>query len=162
MTQGERVKEIRKALSLTLEKFGEKLGVGKTAISKIEKDERSLTDQMAKAICREFNVSPEWLSSGDGQMFTDLPQTVLDELCQQYDLDDLDKSLIQEYLKLDARDRRVLKDYIRKVFKTAADAESVQDRIDAEVEAYRRELELEASQGEKLSASDESGDRKRA
>ena len=36
MTQGERVREIRKALGLTLEKFGDKLGVGKTAISKIE------------------------------------------------------------------------------------------------------------------------------
>ena len=32
MTQGERIKEIRKYLQLTLEKFGEKLGVGKTAI----------------------------------------------------------------------------------------------------------------------------------
>lgn len=115
MSQGERVKEIRKALSLTLEKFGAKLGVGKTAISKIEKEERSLTDQMAKAICREFNVSYEWLISGDGEMFTDLPQTILDELCQQYDLDDLDRSLFQEYLKLTADDRKVLKDYIRNV-----------------------------------------------
>ena len=57
MTQGERVREIRKALGLTLEKFGEKLGVGKTAISKLEKNERNLTDQMVKAICREYNVS---------------------------------------------------------------------------------------------------------
>ena len=36
MTQGERIKEARKYLGLTLEKFGEKLGVGKTAISKLE------------------------------------------------------------------------------------------------------------------------------
>ena len=33
MTQGERVKKVRKTRQLTLEKFGEKLGVGKTAIS---------------------------------------------------------------------------------------------------------------------------------
>ena len=32
MTQGERVREIRKAMGLTLEKFGEKLGVGRGAI----------------------------------------------------------------------------------------------------------------------------------
>ena len=50
MTQGERVKEIRKALGLTLERFGEKVGVGKTAISKIEKGERGLTEQMTKSI----------------------------------------------------------------------------------------------------------------
>ena len=40
MAQGERIKELRKALNLTLEKFGERLGVGKTAISKLEKGER--------------------------------------------------------------------------------------------------------------------------
>ena len=43
MTQGERVKAIRKELNLTLEKFGDRLGVGKTAISKIEKGENKLT-----------------------------------------------------------------------------------------------------------------------
>ena len=68
MTQGERVKEIRTVLSLTLEKFGEKLGVGKTAISKIEKSERSLTDQMAKSICREYNVNYDWLMESKAQL----------------------------------------------------------------------------------------------
>ena len=46
MTQGERIKEIRKSLNLTLEKFGEKIGVTKTAISRIEKGERGCTEQM--------------------------------------------------------------------------------------------------------------------
>ena len=69
MTQGERIKELRKALDLTLEKFGERLGVGKTAISKLEKGERNLTDQMCKSICREFNVNETWLRDGEGEMF---------------------------------------------------------------------------------------------
>lgn len=69
MTQGERVKEIRKALGLTLEKFGERLGVGKTAISKIEKGERNLTDQMAKSICREYGINYDYLISGKGDMY---------------------------------------------------------------------------------------------
>lgn len=69
MTQGERVREVRKSLGLTLEKFGEKLGVKKNAISQIETGRNSLTDQMTKAICREFNVDYIWLTSGDGEMF---------------------------------------------------------------------------------------------
>lgn len=69
MTQGERVKEVRNSLDLTLEKFGEKLGVTKTAISRIEKGERNLTDQMFKSICREFGVREEWLRTGDGEPF---------------------------------------------------------------------------------------------
>lgn len=118
MTQGERVKEIRTVLSLTLEKFGEKLGVGKTAISKIEKNERSLTDQMAKSICREYNVNYDWLMDEDGEMFSDLPQTVLDELCLQYELDDLDRFIVELYVGLqkDVRDgiKARAKDLIQK------------------------------------------------
>lgn len=116
MTQGERVREIRNELNLTLEKFGEKLGVRKTAISKIEKGENSLTDQMSKAICREYNVNYDFLMYGEGEMFSDLPQTVLDELCMQYGCDEEDRSMIYEYLKLDAADRKVLKNYIKNVF----------------------------------------------
>ena len=69
MTQGERVKEVRKTLGLTLEKVGEKIGVTKTAISRIEKSERNLTEQMTKSICREFNVDYIWLTTGEGKMF---------------------------------------------------------------------------------------------
>lgn len=115
MTQGERVRQIRKALDLTLEKFGERLGVGKTAFSKIEKGERSLTDQMALAICREYNVNYDYLIYGDGEMFDNLPETIMDELCAQYDLDDLDRALIEIYITLPADFRKTVKDKIRNV-----------------------------------------------
>ena len=71
MTQGERIKDVRNSLGLTLEKFGEKLGVTKTAISRLEKGERSLTEQMTKSICREFSVDYMWLTTGDGEMFVE-------------------------------------------------------------------------------------------
>lgn len=71
MTQGDRIKDVRNSLGLTLEKFGEKLGVTKTAISRIEKGERSLTEQMTKSICREFSVDYMWLTTGEGEMFVE-------------------------------------------------------------------------------------------
>lgn len=72
MTQGDRVREIRKSFHLTLEKFGEKLGVGKTAVSNIENGNRSLTEQMLRSICREYHVSEDWLRNGTGEMFVTL------------------------------------------------------------------------------------------
>lgn len=117
MTQGERVLEIRKSLNLTMDKFGEKLGVQKSAISKIEKDKVNLSDQMTKSICREYNVNYDYLVNGEGEMFDDLPQTVLDELCMQYDCDDFDRVLIEEYLKLNANDKQIIKNFIENVCK---------------------------------------------
>ena len=74
MTQGERVKEVRKSLNLTMEQFGNKRGVTKVAISNIEKEKRNLTEQMSRAICREFNVSEEWLKTGEGEMYQQLSE----------------------------------------------------------------------------------------
>lgn len=65
----ERIKELRLYFGLTLDKFGERLGVSKSGISKIEKGNRGVTEQMKKSICREFNVDYLWLTEGIGEMF---------------------------------------------------------------------------------------------
>ena len=71
MTQTERVRQIRKSLNLTMEKFGECLGVTKTAISLIESGKNNLTEANIKSICREFNVNYTWLANGEGEIFTE-------------------------------------------------------------------------------------------
>ena len=115
MTQGERIKEIRTTLGKTLEEFGEKLGVQKSSISKIERGDRALTDQMARSICREYNVSYDFLITGEGEMFDNLPETVLDELCQQYDLDEYDRFLIELYISLPTELRAAAKNKAREL-----------------------------------------------
>ena len=115
MTQGERVREIRKSLKLTLEKFGVKLGVKKSAISDIESGRNALTEQMAVSICREYNVNYDYLINGEGEMFDTLPQTILEELCKQYDLDGFDKILLEMYLEMTGSQRDVLKQTIREM-----------------------------------------------
>lgn len=67
MTQGERVKAVRKKVQLTTEQFGERIGnVSKSTISNIENDNRNLTDLMLKSICSEFGVNEDWLRTGAG------------------------------------------------------------------------------------------------
>ena len=149
----ERLKEIRKELRLTQKEFAKKLGITDSGISRLEKGQNQLTDQMIRSICREFNVNYSWLVSGTGDMFVEVPQTSIDELCAQYGLDDFDRVLIQEYLKMSADARKALKDYIRNVMKRVGDADP-QAQIDREVETYRKELEIEASRTEKSSVSD--------
>ena len=119
-----RLKDIRKALRLTQKEFAARLGITDSGIS------------------------------GIGEMFVEVPQTVVDELCEQYDLDDFDRIMLQEYLKMDEASRNVLKTYIRKICGQISEVDDTQAKIDAEVEAYREELELEARQADESSASD--------
>lgn len=84
MTQGERVREIRKALGLTLEKFGNEIGLKKNSVSQIENGVNELTEANLMAICREnWNdklVNEDWLRAGVGEMF--LPITRSDEIAR--------------------------------------------------------------------------------
>ncbi|MDO5785444.1 MAG: helix-turn-helix transcriptional regulator [Eubacteriales bacterium] len=111
----ERVKKIRKTLNLSQKEFGERLGVTDSAISIIESGRRNITEQMEKSICREFNVSYDWLKDGTGEMFDAIPETLVDELVQEFRLDDLDRRIILGYLRLASEERTVIKKYIQNV-----------------------------------------------
>lgn len=140
-----RILTIRKELGLSQEKFGEKLGVTGAGISKIESGNRGITDQMIKAICREFYVNEEWLTEGKGDMFRtedDLYKVLVDNLDT---LDDMDRKMLMEYLQLTPSHRQIFKDFIIKV---ASDnnsevAATIDTSIDEELESYRLELEAE-------------------
>ena len=80
MTQNERVKEIRKTLGLTLEKFDERIGVTRGSMSNIENGNRNLTEQMTKSICREFSVDYMWLTTGEGEMFIDTDDDFIERI----------------------------------------------------------------------------------
>lgn len=77
MTQGERIRELRKSLGLTLEKFGEKIGMKKNSVSQLENGKNSVTEQVFKSICREFNANYSWLVSGEGEMFSELDSSIM-------------------------------------------------------------------------------------
>lgn len=69
MSQAQRVARLRQVLGLTLAQFARGLGVTGTAISRIENEKRSLTQQMAKAMCSAYGARYTWLWEGLGDMW---------------------------------------------------------------------------------------------
>lgn len=64
----QRIKEVRKAAGLTLEKFGQRIGITASSCSTIESGKSNPSNQTIVAICREFGVSELWLRTGEGDM----------------------------------------------------------------------------------------------
>lgn len=113
-----RIKTVRKNFGLTMEKFGERLGVTKAAISKLEKGERNLTEQMAKAICREFNVNYMWLMDGVGDMQADIDSSAMARIdALMTGENEFAKTLFKEFAKLDSEEWKVLEKVIRNISK---------------------------------------------
>ena len=123
MTAGERIKLIRKSLGVTLEKFGEPLGVTKAAISRLENNVNSITGQMVLSICREYNVNEVWLRTGEGEMFVKLSPaeevaTYVSDLLEDDGENPLYGIIIQimkTYSGLSPKSQEVIRDFARQL-----------------------------------------------
>lgn len=117
MNINKRVKEVRIALKLTQTQFADTLGIRQSSLSAIENGVTGTVDERnIRIICKEFDVNEDWLRNGEGSMFN-AERTLLQLLGAKFDtLDELDKKIISEYIKLSDKQRKVMKDFILKLF----------------------------------------------
>lgn len=111
-TIGQRIYHLRKVLNLSMEKFGEKICITKSSVNSLEKDVNSPSDQTFKLICKEYNVDPFWLKTGEGDMFTAIPESIIDSLVDEFDLDIRDRLIIETYLQASESQRNAIKDFL--------------------------------------------------
>lgn len=69
MTLGQRIKLLRNTLKLKQDEFANIIIISRPMISYYEKDDKLPSAAIIKNICREFNVSEQWLLTGEGEMF---------------------------------------------------------------------------------------------
>lgn len=65
----ERLKKLRKTLNLTQQEFADKIGIKRNSFANYETGRNTPMDAIIVSICREFNVSEDWLRNGVGDMF---------------------------------------------------------------------------------------------
>lgn len=83
----ERLKELRKSLNLTQQKFANKIGMKQNTIAQYEMGRTIPSNAIIFSICREFNVNETWLKTGEGNMFnnstsSDLPLN--SDICERF------------------------------------------------------------------------------
>lgn len=111
----ERIKKLRKALDLTQQEFGDRIGIKRNTLANYEIGRNEPIDAVVSLICREFNISEKWLRTGEGEMFVPKEADALNELVKQYDLSDGDYILIEKFLKLRPAERQAVITYMQDV-----------------------------------------------
>ena len=152
MTENERVRKARKALGLTTVKFGKALGISNSAVSNIENGIRSVTDQMCRSICREFNVNETWLRTGEGEMFAEPDTFSLDAYAASHGCTDLDIAFLKAFFDLDPDVRSKVLDHFRKSLArrqqqpaAPTDAEARMAAMEKRIEDLEKEEEIAPS-----------------
>lgn len=145
---GERIKQLRKALGMTQEKFADRIGLKRNSVALIELG-RDTSDQTIFAICREFRVNEEWLRTGAGEMFVPTPASIVDELAEEYHLCPEAQAMVEKFITLDPAAQLAVFDYMCAVVDEIRGTEDREDRIRDELE---RQLTKEKTDAEKSEA----------
>ena len=111
----ERIKQLRKALGLTQQEFAERVGIKRNAVANYETGRNEPIGSVVNLICNEYNVNPDWLRDGTGEMFIDPATFSLDEYAQANKLSKTEISIIRGFMELDPDVRSAIYD----IFKTA-------------------------------------------
>lgn len=118
-----RLFELRTTLGLTQAKFGERLNLKNNTITNYEKAIRSIPDRVVSDICREFNVSEDWLRNGNGPMFRPVKGinnevAILVAKLVQDDTEDAEwvKYHFARYLQLPVEERKAFNATLKKLF----------------------------------------------
>lgn len=123
MTINDRIREVRKALGLTQVEFGERVGIVQGHLTSIENGKKNVTEKTVKVICATFSVSERWLRTGIGEMFVESERTIISQLSDEYNLDILDRKIIECYLNLGPVQRRAVKEYVRSLVDAVVSSE---------------------------------------
>ena len=108
----DRIREIRKAspYGKTQDTFAEFLGIPKSNLASYEIGRRNPSDAVIQLICKKCGVSEEWLESGTGPMFKEIPNKLAFYLGQiEGGNDDFIKDLVEVYMELDQNSKDALK-----------------------------------------------------
>ena len=89
--------------------------MSRDVISNIELERVEVKDMMINLICKTFNVNPLWLSDGEGKMFVETPQSLIEDLTTEFNLTETEKKIVSNFVNLSAEDRQKIIELIKKL-----------------------------------------------
>lgn len=147
-TTNTRIKQLRRALDLTQEAFGKRIGVKRNTIATYELGRNRPIDSVVSLICREFHVNEEWLRTGEGEMFQPAPRDAIDELIEQYRLPHEYRTLTEKFIGLRPEQQEAVIAYMRDVAVALAAEEAADEPPEHVPPGYNSRAELEAEADE--------------
>lgn len=104
----ERIKQLRKTLGLTQQEFAERIGITRNAVANYETGRNEPIGSVLNLIFNEYNVNPDWLRNGSGEMFIEPATFSLDEYAQANKLNKTEISIIRGFMELNPDTRQAI------------------------------------------------------
>ena len=115
-----RIRKLRKTLELTQQEFASSIGTTANVLTNYETGRRNPSNSVINNICKTFNVNESWLRTGEGEMFSQETDNLLDALAEKYGLSHSVRVLVEEFINLRPDIQQAFVDYAVKVARNLA------------------------------------------
>lgn len=121
----ERLKTLRKSLGMTQIEFAEIINSSNGHVSDMEKGRKNITDSTMDLLELKKNVNIDWLRTGKGEMFNELPEedevaAYVSDLLEDDEgnpLYDIIKEIMHTYSELTPKSQEVIRDFSAQLLK---------------------------------------------
>lgn len=115
-----RIKELRLERGMSQQKLADKLNISRSLLSSYENGTLPVTKRSLRDICEEFKVNIEWVRTGNGEKYINIPDmNELDMLMGMFNPndDEFKTKIITAMLKLDDDGWEAIKILVDKIMK---------------------------------------------
>lgn len=125
----QRFRQLRENLNKTQTEWADIMGLSRSGVTAIESGQRNVTDKHIKLLCVEpiqgKYVNEEWLRTGQGEMFKELPEedevaAYVSDLLEDTDgnpLYDIIKEIMHTYNELSPKSQEIIRDFSAQLVK---------------------------------------------
>ena len=136
----DRLRAAREELHLSRIAFGERLGLSGDIINSLERGRVPIKESTLILLENVYGISSEWLKTGNGQMFLQNDNSILDELREEYSLEPEDVKIVERYMALPASVRKEFRDFLRELADVLNEREEYEQRELTGEEAYEKNV----------------------
>lgn len=151
----ERIRELRRRLKLNQTEFGARIGLTQKPVSEMEQG-GNVTERNFNAICQTFNVNPEWLRDGVGEIFIETRETMIQDVAKEFELTEEETALVRTFLELTPEQRAGVMAFIKNFAATHIHAETPMPKhatAEQKREIMNKEMDAEAAAEKKAQES---------
>lgn len=125
----QRFRQLRENLNKTQTEWADIMGLSRSGVTAIESGQRNVTDKHIKLLCVEpiqgKYVNEEWLRTGQGEMFKELPEedevaAYVSDLLEDTEgnpLYDIIKEIMHTYNELSPKSQEIIRDFSAQLVK---------------------------------------------
>lgn len=114
-TIGSRIARIIEANGLKKVQFASDLNIDQSYVTQLVADRRVPSVRLIESICSTYSINRKWLETGEGEMYVESDQAMIDRIVARYNGSDVFRAILEVYITLPEDKQRAVEEFVARL-----------------------------------------------